>query len=272
MRVDAFVRVYKSFVANRTYSCNNIVIKILPVDDDGLYAKGLLTLAERLSKDHSVTIVAPDNERSGSGRSLTFHSALNYVQMAISEEYESYILNGTPADCTKFGIDTVLKGEKPDVVISGINNTCNIGTDIAYSGTVNAAIEACMHDVYGIAVSYDCDDSDYTYVADFVARNLEFLIGLLPTDKNTVFNINFPCVPPRLKGVRFSTTGNRKYHDEYQFVEGKGYFITGYPVGDDDNEENTDVVLNGRGYATVSPVRLNFNDDELYRAVKELKL
>ena len=247
-------------------------MKILLVNDDGLYAKGVLQLAERLSEDHSVTIIAPDTERSGSSRSLTFHNALNYMQMAISENYESYILSGTPADCTKFGIDTILKGDKPDVVISGINNTCNIGTDIAYSGTVNAALEACMHEVYGIAVSYDCKDNDYSYVADFVAKNLEFLIGLLPTDKNTIFNINFPCVTPALKGIRFATTGDRKYHDEYQYVEGKGYFITGYPVAADDNDENTDVVLTEQGYATVSPVRLNFNDRALFDAVKDMKL
>lgn len=247
-------------------------MKILLVNDDGLYAKGLLTLAERLSKEHSVTVIAPDGERSGSSRSLTFHGALNFMQMAISEEYESYILNGTPADCTKFGIDTVLKGNKPDVVISGINNTCNIGTDIAYSGTVNAALEACMHEVYGIAVSYDCKDNDYNYVADFVANNLEFLIGLLPTDKNTIFNINFPCVPPQLKGVRFATTGDRKYFDEYQYVDGSGYFITGYPVASEVNDGDSDVVLNGEGYATISPVKLNFNDTALFNAVKGIKL
>ena len=247
-------------------------MKILLVNDDGLYANGLLTLAKRLSEDHSVTVIAPDSERSGSSRSLTFHSALNFMQMAVSEDFESYILNGTPADCTKCGIDTVMRGDKPDVVISGINNTCNIGTDIAYSGPVNAALEACMHEVYGIAVSYDCKDNDYTYVADFIAKNLEFLIGLLPTDKNTIFNINFPSVPPKLKGVRFATTGDRKYFDEYRYVDGRGYFITGYPVADETNDRQTDVVLNEQGYATVSPVKLNFNDTALYEAVKDIKL
>lgn len=247
-------------------------MKILLVNDDGLYANGLLTLAKRLSEDHSVTVIAPDSERSGSSRSLTFHSALNFMQMAVSEDFESYILNGTPADCTKFGIDTVMRGDKPDVVISGINNTCNIGTDIAYSGTVNAALEACMHEVYGIAVSYDCKDNDYAYVADFIAKNLEFLIGLLPTDKNTIFNINFPSVPPKLKGVRFATTGDRKYFDEYRYVDGRGYFITGYPVASETNDRQTDVVLNEQGYATVSPVKLNFNDTALYEAVKDIKL
>lgn len=247
-------------------------MKILLVNDDGLHANGLLTLAKRLSEDHSVTVIAPDSERSGSSRSLTFHSALNFMQMAVSEDFESYILNGTPADCTKFGIDTVMRGDKPDVVISGINNTCNIGTDIAYSGTVNAALEACMHEVYGIAVSYDCKDNDYAYVADFIAKNLEFLIGLLPTDKNTIFNINFPSVPPKLKGVRFATTGDRKYFDEYRYVDGRGYFITGYPVASETNDRQTDVVLNEQGYATVSPVKLNFNDTALYEAVKDIKL
>lgn len=243
-------------------------MKILLVNDDGVHAHGLRDLAARLKRDgHKVNIVAPDSERSGSGRSLTFHSALRF------EETEDgvYAVNGTPSDCVKFGIDVIL-GERPDVVISGINNTCNIGTDIAYSGTVNAALEACMHEVYGIAVSYDCKDNDYTYVADFIAKNLEFLIGLLPTDKNTIFNINFPSVPPQLKGVRFATTGDRKYFDEYRYVDGRGYFITGYPVADETNDRQTDVVLNEQGYATVSPVKLNFNDTALYEAVKDIKL
>ena len=243
-------------------------MKILLVNDDGVHAHGLRDLAARLKRDgHKVNIVAPDSERSGSGRSLTFHSALRF------EETEDgvYAVNGTPSDCVKFGIDVIL-GERPDVVISGINNTCNIGTDIAYSGTVNAALEACMHEVYGIAVSYDCKDNDYTYVADFIAKNLEFLIGLLPTDKNTIFNINFPSVPPKLKGVRFATTGDRKYFDEYRYVDGRGYFITGYPVADETNDRQTDVVLNEQGYATVSPVKLNFNDTALYEAVKDIKL
>ena len=243
-------------------------MKILLVNDDGVHAHGLRDLAARLKRDgHKINIVAPDSERSGSGRSLTFHSALRF------EETEDgvYAVNGTPSDCVKFGIDVIL-GERPDVVISGINNTCNIGTDIVYSGTVNAALEACMHRVKAIAVSYDCGDGDYTYVSEFVARNLSLLIGLLPGDCNTLFNINFPLPQSELKGVRFARTGDRYYDDEYQYVEGSGYFITGSPVPAKDCDPESDVVLCEQGWATVSPVRISLNDDRVYSAVKEVKL
>lgn len=247
-------------------------MKILLVNDDGIFAQGLRAMSLALCEKHEVFIVAPDGEKSGSGRSLTFHNHLNYNKEDIIQGVESYSLTGTPADCTKFGIDTILKGNKPDVVISGINNTCNIGTDIVYSGTVNAALEACMHDVYGIAVSYNCFDGNYDFVARFVADNLQKLIDLLPKDKSTIFNINFPVSQDKLKGIVFSRTGERIYHDEYQFIEGKGYLITGHPIAHDKNENNTDVVLCENGYATIAPVKVNLNDEALYNAIKDIRL
>lgn len=247
-------------------------MKILIVNDDGIYAKGLTTLAGTLAKHHDVTVIAPDGERSGSGRSLTFHGALNYQSLDIVQGAKCYTLSGTPSDCTKFGIDVIMQKNKPDVVISGINNTCNIGTDIVYSGTVNAALEACMHKVYGIAVSYDCKDGDYGFVAKFIAGNLEKLVDLLPEDKNTIFNINFPCAEDKLKGIRFARTGDRLYNDEYQYVEGRGYFITGYPVASEHNAHDTDVVLCEQNYATVAPVKINLNDETLYDRIKDIKL
>lgn len=243
-------------------------MKILLVNDDGVFAPGLHALADALG-EHEVFIVAPDREQSGCGRSLTFHSALNFKPVEFRGR-TAYALEGTPSDCVKFGIDVILKF-KPDVVISGINNTCNIGTDIVYSGTVNAALEACLHKVKAIAVSYDCEDGDYSYVADFVARNLGLLADMLPSDCNTIFNINFPCAQKDLKGVKIARTGDRFYEDEYQFVQGSGYFITGHPVPAEGNDPESDVVLCEQGWATVAPVRIYLNDDALYSRLKEVR-
>ena len=245
-------------------------MKILLVNDDGVYAPGLHAMADALCKDHEVFIVAPDREQSGCGHSLTFHQPLNFAPVSFDGGRTAYSLHGTPADCVKFGIDVIL-GFKPDLVVSGINNTCNIGTDIVYSGTVNAALEACLHKVKAIAVSYDNTDGDYAYVAKFVARNAALLADMLPADCNTVFNLNFPCPQKDLKGVRIARTGDRFYHDEYQFVPGKGYFITGHPVSAEDNDPESDVVLCEQGWATVAPVRVYLNDDALWSRLKEVK-
>lgn len=245
-------------------------MKILLVNDDGVSAPGLHALAHALCADHELYIVAPSYERSGCGHSLTFHEPLNFKPVASDDGRLIYSLDGTPADCVKFGIDVIL-GFKPDLVISGINNTCNIGTDIVYSGTVNAALEACLHKVKAIAVSYENKDNDYAYVAKFVARNVSLLADMLPGDCNTIFNINFPCPQSELKGVRIARTGDRFYLDEYQYVPDKGYFITGHPVPAEGNDPETDVVLCEQGWATVSPVRVYLNDDALWSRLKEVR-
>ncbi len=244
-------------------------MKILLVNDDGVYAPGLHALAAALERDHELWIVAPDREQSGCSHSLTFHSALNYQSVTLGGR-KAFALHGTPADCVKFGIDVIMDG-KPDVVVSGINNTCNIGTDIVYSGTVNAALEACLLQVKAIAVSYECTDGDYSHVADFVARKLERLTALLPDDCNTIFNINVPCPQAQLKGYRFARTGDRLFEDEYQYVPGKGYFITGHPVAVDGNALDSDVVLCEQGWATISPVKISYNDAALLAELAEMQ-
>lgn len=245
-------------------------MKILLVNDDGIGAPGLHAMADALFADHEVYIVAPDKEQSGCGHSLTFHVPLNYRFAPFEDGRTAYSLSGTPADCVKFGIDVIL-GFKPDLVISGINNTCNIGTDIVYSGTVNAALESCLHKVKALAVSYENTDGDYDYVAKFVARNLSLLADMLPGDCNTIFNINFPCPQKDLKGVKIARTGDRFYHDEYQYVPERGYFITGHPVPAEYNDPESDVVLCEKGWACVSPVRVYLNDDALWSRLKEVK-
>jgi 5'-nucleotidase len=103
-------------------------------NDDGIHAPGILALAEALRELGTVTVVAPDRERSAAGHSLTLHSPLRVFELR--EGF--YAVDGTPTDCVNMGIHSLLP-VRPDLVISGINHGPNLGDDITYSGTVAAA-------------------------------------------------------------------------------------------------------------------------------------
>ena len=42
-------------------------MKILISNDDGIQAKGIITLAKTLAKEHEIYVIAPDQERRAAG-------------------------------------------------------------------------------------------------------------------------------------------------------------------------------------------------------------
>ena len=127
---------------------------ILLTNDDGVHAPGILKLAAALSRRHTVTVVAPDRERSAASHSLTLDRPLT-VREVTREEVPGltlYAVNGTPVDCVRIGLGP-LSGTPFDLVVAGINNGANLGTDISYSGTVHAALEGAVCGVPAVAFS-----------------------------------------------------------------------------------------------------------------------
>ena len=112
-------------------------MKILVSNDDGYHARGIVALADALSKIADVIVVAPDRNHSGASNSLTLHSPLRVHEV----EPDRYFVNGTPSDCVHLALSGFLE-EDPDIVVSGINHGANLGDDVIYSGTVAAASEA----------------------------------------------------------------------------------------------------------------------------------
>ena len=102
-------------------------MKILLVNDDGIKAEGLKAIAKELSLKHEVFIVAPMTEQSGMSQALTMGVPLRVETVDMKmENVTAYAVEGTPADCTKLALEFLLK-EKPDLIISGINNGANLG-------------------------------------------------------------------------------------------------------------------------------------------------
>lgn len=239
-------------------------MRILLTNDDGIDADGINVLYDRLKGEHNCVMIAPDGERSAASHSLSIHSDLSY-----SSREKGYAVSGTPADCVKLGVLHLLS-EKPDLVISGINNGPNLGSDIMYSGTVSAALEAAYLGVRGIAVSMSKHNPDKVYferAAELVAQKLDKLFAL-PLRSDTVLSINYPVRAPYI-GLRFTKAGVNLYNDTFVAGDSEGTVrLKGVPIAHEHNNEDCDVELIKKGYATITPLTLDRND---YASLDKLK-
>ncbi len=242
-------------------------MKILIVNDDGVQGEGLYKLAEVLSPEHEITVVAPHTQKSGFSHSLSFHKTISYAPYNLGLPIRSYSLTGTPCDCVKFAIDVLMKDDLPNLILCGINDDYNLGTDVVYSATVNAALEGALLGFPSFAVSIGRENADdFTYPATFIKNNLDALMALDRSD-TVCYSLNFPSnKKENIKGVRFATLGLRKFSDRYELREnsdGSGYLLLGEPIPLD-NSPDSDVELIQQGYITVTPVRIQDTDLALY--------
>jgi 5'-nucleotidase len=235
---------------------------ILVVNDDGVYGEGLKPLAKALSRWGRVTVVVPERERSAASHAITLHKPIRVRKL----EPNWYIMNGTPADCTRFGVIALLK-EKCDLVVSGINHGANLGADTMYSGTVGAAKEACMLGIPALAISVTTKEEKphFDTAARFaVDAAREILARGLP--KNTCLNVNVPNHPWRsLKGVSVTTLGQRIYGRALSpRVDPRGltyYWMAGaVPRGVAD--PGSDIAAIEVGKISVTPLKLYLADEQ----------
>ena len=225
-------------------------MRVLLANDDGINAPGISALARRFSREHEVYIVAPDTNRSAASCSMTVARPMKIVKID-SENLPSvaaFSLAGSPVDCALCGIAGPHVPDV-DVVVSGINDGPNVGTDIIYSGTCGAARHASLSGIPGIALSVDCNsfrdpqdsgnDLYYDTVADFACRNLEKLIELCGEKKmvgdryvyERFVNVNTPCLK-KYKGVRLTNPCVRRYFDKIEIEKMDDESMTSTCVGE----------------------------------------
>ena len=254
-------------------------MRIVLTNDDGIDAPGLLAARQALEKIGDVLTVAPDRNRSGVGRSISFGLPLHVQEREMSDGAIGYACTGTPVDCVRL-VALGLMDFEPDIVVSGINHGENLGDDITYSGTVAGAMEGIVIGVPGIAVSLRIDrpwhqsteeeeplepvseELHFEPVAQFTAKLAKIAFRGLPSGR--ILNINAPNVPrERLKGARVTRLGRRFYRDELTEVrdeEGRvGYDIYNNPPGHHE-EEGTDYAANDNDEIGVTPVNLELTE------------
>lgn len=244
-------------------------MKIVLTNDDGISAAGLIAARQALQKIGDVLVVAPDRNRSGVGRSISFGEPLHVEERALADGALGYACTGTPVDCVRL-VALGLLDFQPDIVVSGINHGENLGDDITYSGTVAAAFEGIVIGVPGIAVSLSVERSwhagedeelHFGPVADFTARLVKVALKGLPAER--ILNVNAPN-RMEVNGVRVTKLGRRFYKDELIEVKDErgrvGYDIYNNPPGHHE-EEDTDFAAISSGEISVTPVHLDLTDE-----------
>ena len=245
-------------------------MNILISNDDGINAEGIKILAQEISKIANTYVVAPDSPRSASGHAILINDEF------IAENVEAYSTSGTPADCVKVGIESILKDIEIDLVLSGINNGPNLGTDVIYSGTVAAAIEGLVEGKPSIALS--CDSSkvssdEYREAAKYTAKLIQKLEGNLDKLNGNILNVNFPT--GEKKGVRITKLGRRVYNnvmDDRQSIRGQRYVWMGGDLEDIKQDKDSDIFAVENGYISITPVHINMTETNRIEELKELGL
>lgn len=240
---------------------------ILLTNDDGIYAEGIRTLAEVLKENgHQLFIAAPDRERSAAGHSITIREPLRANRINYFQDIDAYKINGTPADCVKLGIEKLMPFS-PEIIISGINSGSNLGYDVLYSGTVSAAIEGWMMGFNSIAVSLVYREKGNFHTAAAYIKNFINEYDLSDFKEKILLNINVPdCEANELKGVKITRLGTSLYEDTYEEridpMGSKYYWLTG-GSGRDEKGENTDIVAVENGYISITPIKIDLNNEKL---------
>ena len=243
---------------------------ILVTNDDGIYGPGLMPLVKELKKLAKVIVVIPDRERSGASHSLTLNKPIRIHKISP----DTYLVEGTPADCTRYGA-LKLANSKVDAVISGINSGPNFGNDVNYSGTVAGAREGCLLGFSSLAVSIaEPSGGDFNAAAKITAKIAKSIISK-PLPAKIFLNVN---IPKKLKGIKITRLGRRIYDEQIDTrVDPRGHkyhWLTGQPVSEAQGE-GTDITEAKKGYVSLTPIKTDttaselFNDFEIWaKAIK----
>ncbi|MGK5088404.1 5'/3'-nucleotidase SurE [Bdellovibrionota bacterium FG-2] len=241
-------------------------MRILLSNDDGVHAEGLQFLYRELKKLGDVWVVAPLEEKSTTGHSLTIHKPLRMIQMGP----RFYGVSGSPADCVCLGIRQVLK-TMPDLVVSGINRGANLGQDVYYSGTVSAAREACILGIPSFAVSLSIDFSKFQTekqlhyaTAAKIALKILKTMDPLAFPNHTLLNLNVPDLPlNKVRGLRVAHQGFRYYSGSIlrrKDHRGKDYYWVGGHYKGFRKDLDSDCHVVDAGYASLTPLKLDATD------------
>ncbi len=239
-------------------------MRILLTNDDGVNAPGLKSLekiARTLSDD--IWIVAPAEENSGAGHSLTLSRPVRIRHHGDKH----YSVAGTPTDSVMLALGVIMKDAKPDLILSGVNRGANLGDDVTYSGTVSAAMEGVLAGVRSIALSQvyskeGMGDAVPFATAEAWGERVLRPILAMPFEPRVVVNINFPArAADGVQGIKVVRQG---FHDYSRGSIVKGtdprgydYYWFGLHGAEQTPGHDTDLEAVGDGFIAVTPLQLD---------------
>jgi len=248
-------------------------MRVLITNDDGIQATGLDALRRELIAVDGLElhVIAPDSNRSATARSITTRSPLWVEEVPFDDGSSGFATDGTTVDCVRFA-ELGLVGERPELIVSGINHGSNLGDDITYSGTVAAALEGIVLGIPAIAISQQSAaremdfrwgrEFDFSVAAAFAAE-LVRRVAAEPLPADTLLNVNCPAGTPT--GIEVTHLGKRLYNDEMKLVDEDRqsgrvrYQIYGFEPSFED-EQGSDLSAIARERISVTPVHFDLTD------------
>ncbi|MEY4271063.1 MAG: hypothetical protein RLZZ58_2279 [Pseudomonadota bacterium] len=239
-------------------------MRILLTNDDGINAPGLVVL-ERIARQFSddVWVVAPADENSGAGHSLTLSRPVRVRRISDRR----FAVAGTPTDSVMMALGVIMTDARPDLILSGVNRGANLGDDVTYSGTVSAAMEGALAGVRSIALSQVYGREGMGDAVPFAAAEAwgpRVLSPLLDMDfaPRSLVNINFPALDPAaIKGIRVVRQG---FHDYSRGSIVKGtdprgydYYWFGLHGIEHSAGHDSDLEAIDDGYVAVTPLHVD---------------
>lgn len=246
---------------------------VLISNDDGIHAPGIKSLEKVLKPlAKRVVVVAPEDEQSATSHSLTLRRPLRVRKVS----KDRYAVDGTPTDAVLLGVAEVLGGEKPDLLLSGINRGGNLGEDVTYSGTVACAIEGTLLGIPSIALSQQTYDRTATkwstaehWLPTVLAQCLKF-----DFPDGVLLNVNFPDVHHKeVAGIEVASQGKRKLGGRIQEGKdprGERYFWIGVERDEDAFKKGTDLNAARRNMIAVSPLTTDMTHRKSLTTLKGL--
>jgi 5'-nucleotidase len=261
-------------------------LKVLLTNDDGIQATGLNVMRRALLEVPGVelAVIAPDSNRSATGRMITTRRALSVDEIEFGDGTTGFATDGTPVDCVRFAALGLLEF-KPELIVAGINHGANLGDDITYSGTVAAALEGIVLGIPAIAASQQAERGtvdfragrsfergDFDQAAAFIARMVEELESV-PMPDATLLNVN--CPAGDIRGARACKLGKRVYNDQLELAEEgdshRRYHIYGDEPGYE-QDEGTDFAAIADGCVAVTPIHFELTDQAGIKALGDFDL
>ena len=251
-------------------------MKIMLCNDDGIHAEGINVLHSLLVKQHEVFVIAPEEEKSGAGSSITTKKPL--IPNQIKENFIA--INGTPVDCVHLGLHQLCPF-KPDLLLSGINFGANMAEDLLYSGTVGAAMEGREFSIPSIAISsaaFIQPSSEGKSQPNFLtaARIALDIVERLPEiriDSQITLNVNVPNLNyEEINKINLTypgTWGKRNPPNKETSNSGEDQFWITHRNKIPENEENSDIATLSRGEVSISPIGPRFLINDYDQSLKE---
>lgn len=246
---------------------------ILVTNDDGYASKGLAAAVEVARNFGRVVVVAPETMQSGMSQAITIYNPLYLRRVREEQDVEVYAFTGTPVDCIKMAFDYLLRDQRVDLVISGINHGSNSAVNVLYSGTMGAAIEGSFYGCPAVGLSLDdhAGDADFEASVLWGKRIVDDILSA-KVELPLCLNVNVPAGrPEEIRGLRLCRQNRGFWREEFfrhEDPRGREYFwLTGEFVNGEPDAEDTDEWALANRYVSVVPVQTDMTD---YRQLKNL--